>query len=202
MFNLYCTVSNTRTTAFIRFLVFLQIVCILFCLLQNECSTYSSQTSSRYSKNSYLDSAHLFWHHYADKLKKSHLHIEIFGGKITFIWVREFCKSRLFLMFSFCISIDELINCWNHMLWYWCWTGLCFCLFRWVKVSEMGVFSVGKNSFVTSLGCDCIRCVLVEPEVNSSLGWEGGRVILPPCWFSLNNLGTVKAVILAFCRIQ
>ena len=32
--------------------------------------------------------------------------------------------------------------------------------------------------------------------------WCGGRVILPPCWFSLNNSETVKAVTLAFCSIQ
>ena len=32
----------------------------------------------------------------------------------------------------------------------------------------------------------------------------GGGVILTPspCWFSLNNLETVKAVTLAFCNIQ
>ena len=33
--------------------------------------------------------------------------------------------------------------------------------------------------------------------------WGGGVILTPsPCWFSLNNLETVKAVTLAFCNIQ
>ena len=41
-------------------------------------------------------------------------------------------------------------------------------------------------------------------RLNSNLGgwWRGGEVILPPCWFSLDNPETVKAVTLAFCSIQ
>ena len=31
---------------------------------------------------------------------------------------------------------------------------------------------------------------------------RGWRVILPPCWFSLNNSETVKGATLAFCSIQ
>ena len=54
-----------------------EIVCILFYLLQNECSEYHQQTSCKYLKNSYLDPAQFYGHHYVDKLSKSHLHIEI-----------------------------------------------------------------------------------------------------------------------------
>ena len=34
-----------------------------------------------------------------------------------------------------------------------------------------------------------------------NLGGEGGGLILPPCWFSLNDSETVKAVTLALCSI-
>ena len=36
---------------------------------------------------------------------------------------------------------------------------------------------------------------------NLSAEWEGG-IILEPCWFSLNNSETVKAVAMSFCSIQ
>ena len=40
-------------------------------------------------------------------------------------------------------------------------------------------------------------------SLNPNLGGWGKRVILlTPCWFSLDNSETVKAVTLAFCRIQ
>ena len=37
-------------------------------------------------------------------------------------------------------------------------------------------------------------------DFNPNLG--GGGVILPTCWFSLNNSETAKAVTLAFCSIE
>ena len=40
----------------------------------------------------------------------------------------------------------------------------------------------------------------LENQLNSKLGGEGGN--LTPCLFPLNNSETVKAVTLAFCRIQ
>ena len=47
------------------------VVCILFCLLQNQCSVYYQQTSHRYSKNSYLDSAQFYWHKLIKKQESS-----------------------------------------------------------------------------------------------------------------------------------
>ena len=35
-------------------------------------------------------------------------------------------------------------------------------------------------------------------DLNPNLDWDGGGVILPTCWFSLNNSETVKVVTLAF----
>ena len=35
-------------------------------------------------------------------------------------------------------------------------------------------------------------------DFNPNLGGSGGGVILPTCWFSLNNSETVKVVTLAF----
>ena len=37
-----------------------------------------------------------------------------------FVWDREFIKCKLF-------------NCWNHLLWQYCWTTLCFSLFWWKR---------------------------------------------------------------------
>ena len=39
-------------------------------------------------------------------------------------------------------------------------------------------------------------------EINPDLVGGGAGGILLPCWFSLNNSETVKAVTLAFCSIQ
>ena len=39
-------------------------------------------------------------------------------------------------------------------------------------------------------------------DFNPNLGGGSGGVILPPCWFSLNNSKTVKAVTLAFYSIE
>ena len=41
-----------------------------------------------------------------------------------------------------------------------------------------------------------------KPSFSRSVyGYRGGGVILLPCWFSLNNSETVKAVILVFSSI-
>ena len=39
-------------------------------------------------------------------------------------------------------------------------------------------------------------------DFNSNLERAGGGVILPTCWFSLNNSETVKAVTMAFYSIE
>ena len=39
-------------------------------------------------------------------------------------------------------------------------------------------------------------------DFNPNLGGGSGGVILPPCWFSLNNSKMVKAVTLAFYSIE
>ena len=40
--------------------VWFQMVCILFCLLRNQCSAYYQQTSRKYPKNYCLDSAQFY----------------------------------------------------------------------------------------------------------------------------------------------
>ena len=39
-------------------------------------------------------------------------------------------------------------------------------------------------------------------DFNPNLGGGGGGVILPTCWFSLNNSEKVKALTLAFCSVE
>ena len=43
---------------------------------------------------------------------------------------------------------------------------------------------------------------LVVNKFNTNNLGVGGGIILPPCWFSLNNSETVKAATLEFCSIQ
>ena len=46
------------------------------------------------------------------------------------------------------------------------------------------------------------RIVSGYERAKRDLSGSGGEVILPSCWFPLNNSGTVKAVTLGFCSIQ
>ena len=42
----------------------------------------------------------------------------------------------------------------------------------------------------------------INPDLVGGGARGGGGEILLPCWFSLNNSETVKALTLAFCSIQ
>ena len=56
---------------------------------------------------------------------------------------------------------------------------------------SLAVVIISLTHYVTSLTL----------SFNPNLG-GGGGILPPPCWFSLNNSETVKAITLAFCSIQ
>ena len=67
--------------------------------------------------------------------------------------------------------------------------------------THLGSICPASNNFFQQINSCNYTNILFVLNPNANLG-EGMGIILPLCWFSLNDSETVKAVTLGFCSIQ
>ena len=110
LFSLYCTISKIKATGFIKK--------NYFCVKYYAFVLFSPKINApliikrlaQVFKNSYLASAQLYWYQYADKLRKTYLHIE--GSQSLqpayyHLWIKETKVSNAFCKLMRIISVSR-----------------------------------------------------------------------------------------------